>query len=732
MAAKSVFRSSWLVLGLFMVVWPDAVCAEDWRGFRGLEKGGRSDASTAPTEWSREQNVAWKTAIPGEGHSSPVVHGNDVVLTSAWPREVAGSVGARLLVGRVGLATLLVVLGGAGLALFASGSPFETRPAGRWLATAVVCGTAATFVVALILFGDHVLDFRRCVIRRWIGSSFNVALCLGLAGAVMTPGGVVRRMIGIAAVCFAVLVLVGVPARDHAYRGGPLNAPTLVMLTVGAVPAAVGIWLLVTRARHEPLAQSVIVDATAQPRTQAFANGRMRQTGRLCVRVLAAVCLAAGLVVATLAGGLLVVRASQYLTYHLGRPTLQPVVSWRVVYGLIAAGALACAAAVIAVVMCNERPVQRVRRHFRVPLAGVVLSLAALHFVEVNYASRGTTMTRGVVCLDRETGAIRWTCEALDGPVEALHRYNSPATPTPVVDDDHVVAYFGSAGMMCVSRDGRLRWTLQDLPYHSDYGVGTSPVMRDGVVVLACEQADRPYVAAIDARSGKYLWRADRPGWPTAVASGNSRVPLMTKVDGRDAVVLWGYQGLCAYELRSGKQIWTFDCDFGGDSVASPVALDDVIYLADPTRMRAVNLGPVKEAKPILASSSGSGREVESSALCWDQKVRGANCASPVVCDGFVFTVSDGGVVTCLDAETGRRLWHDEIPGHYYSSPVAAAGHVYFTNDQGLTTVYASADEPRIVAENDLAEPVYASHAAVDGGLLVRTSKHLYCIGAAR
>jgi hypothetical protein len=56
--------------------------AEDWPMWRGPGGDGISKELFAPTKWSNTQNVRWKTATPGKGHSSPIVCGDRIFLTT--------------------------------------------------------------------------------------------------------------------------------------------------------------------------------------------------------------------------------------------------------------------------------------------------------------------------------------------------------------------------------------------------------------------------------------------------------------------------------------------------------------------------------------------------------------------------------------------------------------------------------------------------------------------------
>ena len=61
----------------------DSIFAEDWPQFRGPSGQGHSAATSLPTRWSESENVRWKTSVPGEGHSSPVISGSGIWLTTA-------------------------------------------------------------------------------------------------------------------------------------------------------------------------------------------------------------------------------------------------------------------------------------------------------------------------------------------------------------------------------------------------------------------------------------------------------------------------------------------------------------------------------------------------------------------------------------------------------------------------------------------------------------------------
>ena len=63
-----------------------ASAAGEWPSWRGPSGNGvAADGAKPPTEWAETKNVRWKAEIPGLGHSSPVVWGERVFITSAIP-----------------------------------------------------------------------------------------------------------------------------------------------------------------------------------------------------------------------------------------------------------------------------------------------------------------------------------------------------------------------------------------------------------------------------------------------------------------------------------------------------------------------------------------------------------------------------------------------------------------------------------------------------------------------
>jgi len=102
---------------------------------------------------------------------------------------------------------------------------------------------------------------------------------------------------------------------------------------------------------------------------------------------------------------------------------------------------------------------------------------------------------------------------------------------------------------------------------------------------------------------------------------------------------------------------------------------------------------------------------------------------SLIAVDGRIFSVTDAGVTTALDAKTGAVVWQERLGGNFSASPVSAEGRLYFFADNAETAVLEAGPQFRVLARNPLEGKVQASPALADGRIYLRTDRHLYCVG---
>jgi outer membrane protein assembly factor BamB len=324
-----------------------------------------------------------------------------------------------------------------------------------------------------------------------------------------------------------------------------------------------------------------------------------------------------------------------------------------------------------------------------------------------------------VLALDAKSGRILWERTAWEGtPYDTRHKRGSFAAPTPVVDGKRVYAYFGSEGLYVYVFDGWPAWSWQTPGVASfGVGVGTSPVLHGDIVILQCDEdnGQKSFIVGLDRRSGKEAWRTPRQvevSWAT---------PILVKSGGRHELVTAGSQAIIAYDPASGRELWRMK-GLESNAVPSPVAGDGIVVVSSgyPTKV-AVAVRP-----------GGSGDITGTDRVLWRYDKGTAYVPSPILVGGLLYLVTDKGLVSCLDAKTGKVLYEGGRPplgASYMASPVAVAGHLLLSSMDGDTVVLKAGPTHEVVRSNPLGEPIAASPAVVGNRLYIRGEQHLFAIG---
>lgn len=323
-----------------------------------------------------------------------------------------------------------------------------------------------------------------------------------------------------------------------------------------------------------------------------------------------------------------------------------------------------------------------------------------------------------VICLDRGTGRQRWSRTVTTArPHEGTHQTNGFASASPCVDDERVYAHFGSRGLYCLSLDGEPLWDRDfgDMRVRNGFGEGSSPTVHGDVILVPWDHEGPSMLHCLDARTGATRWETPRDeptGWSTPlVASDRS---------GNEQVIMNGQTAARGYDLKTGRELWR--C--AGQTqrpCASAVASGGVVWVG--SGFRGAFLGAFDLA--------GRGDLQGGPAVLWTHTKDTPDVASPLLSDGRIYFYKDkSGLLTCLDAATGKPLWETarvEGINSTYASPIAAAGRVYLSDRRGTIVVIADAPELRVLATNVLGEGVDATPAAAGDALFVRGERHLFC-----
>lgn len=339
-----------------------------------------------------------------------------------------------------------------------------------------------------------------------------------------------------------------------------------------------------------------------------------------------------------------------------------------------------------------------------------------------------------VYCLNAANGEVihhRLMFENAD-PEPLNNEINTYASPSCALDEDAVYVHFGSYGTARLDlRTAETVWERRDIECRHFRGPGSSPILFGDLLLLTFDGIDQQFLMALDRHTGETIWRTDRTtdygdldenGVP--LREGDLRkaygTPGLVEVAGRTQVVSIGSRAAFSYDALTGKEIWTVRHDDFNAS-APPSFFRNLAILN--TGSRSANLLAVR----LEPSTQG---DVSESHVVWNRDKGNSDLAAPLVIGDRIFMITNTGVGSCLDVQTGEEIWKGRIDGTYTASPVTANGFIYFCSEEGVTTVVEASDEFRVVARNPLSEGMRASPAVAGGYLFLRSFGHVYCIGA--
>ncbi|MBC8165978.1 MAG: PQQ-binding-like beta-propeller repeat protein [Bryobacteraceae bacterium] len=357
----------------------------------------------------------------------------------------------------------------------------------------------------------------------------------------------------------------------------------------------------------------------------------------------------------------------------------------------------------------NER--ENVRWKIALPGSGWSSPVVAGNEIWLTTATDNNRSLRAV-SIDADSGKIRVNVEIfrLSSPTEG-HSKNSGASPTPIIEGNAVYLHFGSYGTARIGRDGAIVWRNQELKFAQVHGPGGSPVLFENLLILNCDGNDTQFVAAIDKDTGKVAWRKSRP---SAMAYAT---PLAVQTSQGPQVISPGAHRAFSYDPRTGAELWSVRYGQGFSNVPRPVFGFGLAFLCTGF------YGP----KLLAVRVDGKG-DVTSTHIAWQYERGVPLTPSPLLAGEELYMISDNGILTCLDARTGKENWRQRLSGSYSASPVLAGGRVYILSEEGETTVVASGKQFRRIASNKLDGRFLASIAISSKALFLRSDTHLYRI----
>jgi outer membrane protein assembly factor BamB len=380
--------------------------------------------------------------------------------------------------------------------------------------------------------------------------------------------------------------------------------------------------------------------------------------------------------------------------------------------------------------------------------------------------------------LDRATGKLAWKQSIHVDELEKVHSEGSAAAASPACDGERVVTFFGSFGLLCYGVDGTPLWSKRLGPFRDEFGSASSPIIVGDKVLLNEDHDLASFLIAVHAASGDTAWQAPREGFTRSYAT-----PVVWEHDGQKQIVVAGALELIAYDHHDGHVLWTLDgfarivnttpvpaggllyvCSWspGGDSEARigmepwPTALDQWdknkngklenselppgevrsrffrIDLNSDQTLDEIEWGKYARLFELAQNTCVALRPGDDGGpprVVWQYKRGLPYVASPLVYRGHVFLIKDGGIVTLLDAQTGKLVKQARAggEGNYYASPVGGDGKIYAASTAGAVTVFEAGSNAKVLFSRDFQERIAATPVLADGRVYLRTGKALYC-----
>ncbi|HYK88591.1 MAG TPA: PQQ-binding-like beta-propeller repeat protein [Acidobacteriota bacterium] len=335
-----------------------------------------------------------------------------------------------------------------------------------------------------------------------------------------------------------------------------------------------------------------------------------------------------------------------------------------------------------------------------------------------------------VYCLDRQSGRIVWEKEVYTGiPKVKRHPKSTHANSTLATDGRHVVVFFGSEGLYCLDMDGKVLWKrdlgVLDSAFfvapEAQWEFGSSPIIYQNIVLIQCDVLKGSFVAALDVRDGKEIWRTARndvPTWgtPTIYADGTNA-----------QVIINGYKHIGSYDVRTGKEMWWLQG--GGDiPVPTPVVSRGMAFITNAHGKTAPIYGIRLSAAGDISLKEG---ETSNQFVAWSAPRDGSYMATPLVYGDYLYNCRWNGVLGCYEADSGKRVYQERLgsgTSAFTASPVAGDGKIYFSSEEGDIYVIKAGPTFEVLARNSMGEVCMASPAISEGTIYFRTQSQLVAV----
>ena len=312
-----------------------------------------------------------------------------------------------------------------------------------------------------------------------------------------------------------------------------------------------------------------------------------------------------------------------------------------------------------------------------------------------------------VLALNREDGKMVWNRELNRGAFpKKNHPKNTEATPTLACDGTNLFVslfHHQSISAMALTFDGEKVWEKKlgaFNPSRYEYGYAPSPILYGDTVIFSFEYDGPSALVAMSRKDGKEVWRTDRK---EAISFSS---PVITSHAGKDYLLISGGDSVAAYDPMTGTQRWITS----GTTLATcgTMVWDNGIGYAS---------GGYPKAETIAI-------DLVTGKVLWQNKQK-AYEQSMVATGGYLYSLTDSGVLFCWDGKTGAEKWKQRLAGPVSASGVHLDGKIYWANEAGQLWVFEANPSKYVeVSKNQIGDEAFASPAICGGQVFLRVAKN--------
>lgn len=321
---------------------------------------------------------------------------------------------------------------------------------------------------------------------------------------------------------------------------------------------------------------------------------------------------------------------------------------------------------------------------------------------------------QSVLCFDRKTGKQLWQTEVHRGGFMHSHAKGSHASVTPACDGQRVfVSFMVQQGVWATALDfqGKVVWQKKAAPFQSLHGYAPSPLIYRSLVIIPADNPGPNFLSALRRDTGEVVWRIHRMDYQSFSS------PNIGRIAGCDQLLVLGPKEVSSYDPANGKRIW-YATGPTLEHAATAVFDDQTVY--------ATAGFPDKRLYAIRADGSG---DVTATHILWKLMKDGSFVPTPLLREGLLYAVNDGGLAMCLDAKTGETVWSQKLGGGFSASPVLVGDKLFVPNEAGKTFIFRTGRKFELVGENGLKDGGFASPVICGSRIYLRTLHWLYCLG---